>query len=258
MVLTVNVNNSNIILGVFEQEKLVTVVKTVTDKTKSEEEYLQIFTDLLEGKGIDLKDIEGVVLSCVVAQLITTIDEALTELLGYHPMQIAAGVKTGLPIKADNPTEIGSDIIIGAVGAISRYEKPLVIVGMNTATVFTVIDSKGTLIGVSIAPGVRIGAEALSMRASQLPYVPLEAPQRVIGRNTAEAMKSGIMFGAASIVDGMIDRIEAELGERVNVVLTGAIAKRVANLCKVPVMVDEYLQLEGMNEIYHRNIKKEK
>ena len=173
-------------------------------------------------------------------------------------MLVAAGIKTGLKIVADNPSEVGSDIIVGAVGAIARYEVPLVIVSLNTANVYTVIDKNATMVGVAIAPGVRIGAEALSMRASQLPYVPLEASGRVIGRNTAEAMKSGIMFGAAAQVDGMIDRIEAELGYKVNTIMTGPISKRLAGLCKTPIVIDEYLQLEGMNAIFNKNKRKEK
>lgn len=257
MVLTVNVTNTNITIGVFNEEnKLVMVAKTVTDKTKSEEEYAQIFSDLCANKNIKSGDIEGSILSCVVAQLSATIDEAIHIFTGKNAMKIEAGVKTGLPIKADNPSEIGSDIVVGAVGAVSRYKKPIVVVALNTATVFTVINDQGALVGVSIAPGVRISAEALSMRASQLPYVALEAPARVIGRNTAECMKSGIMHGAASMIDGMIDRIEAELGSNATVVITGPLAKRITPLCKVPAHIDEFLQLEGMNSIYRKNADK--
>ena len=257
MVLTVNVTNTNITIGVFNDEnKLVMVAKTVTDKSKSEEEYAQIFSDLCANKGVRASDIEGSILSCVVAQLAATIEEAIIIFTDKKPMKIEAGVKTGLPIKADNPAEIGSDIIVGAVGAISRYKKPIVVVALNTATVFTVINDTGTLVGVSIAPGVRISAEALSVRASQLPYVALEAPARVIGRNTAECMKSGIMHGAAAMIDGMVDRIEAELGSNTTVVITGPLAKRIAPLCKVPAHIDEFLQLEGMNGIYRKNTAK--
>ena len=257
MVLTVNVTNTNITIGVFNEEnKLVMVAKTVTDKTKSEEEYAQIFSDLCANKEIRSTDIEGAIISCVVAQLSATIEEAITIFTGHKPMKIGAGVKTGLPIKADNPAEIGSDIIVGAVGAVARYRAPIVVVALNTATVFTVINETGTLVGVSIAPGVRISAEALSMRASQLPYVALEAPNRVIGRNTAECMKSGIMHGAAAMIDGMVDRIEAELGGNATVVITGPLAKRITPLCKVPAHLDEFLQLEGMNSIYRKNADK--
>ena len=167
---------------------------------------------------------------------------------------MAPGVKTGLNIRMDNPASVGSDLIVAAVAAIQDYEPPLILIDMGTATTITVVDKGNAYIGGVIIPGIRVSAEALSNRAAQLPGIQLDRPGRVIGRNTVESMRSGIMYGAAATMDGMIERIEEELGRPVNHVLaTGGIAQFVAPLCRRELKLERDLLLKGLNIIYHKN-----
>ena len=174
---------------------------------------------------------------------------------GLTPMVVGPGINTGLNIQMDNPASVGSDLIVAAVAALQEYTAPLMLIDMGTATTITVVYQGNNYIGGAIIPGVRVSAEALSSRAAQLPGIQLDRPKRAIGKNTIECMRSGIMYGAAAMLDGMVERMEAELGKPVTVVATGGIAQFVVPLCKREIKLEKNLLLKGLNLLYKKNKK---
>lgn len=179
--------------------------------------------------------------------------EAVTKIIGKTPYIVGPGLKTGLNIHMDNPRQVGSDLIVDAVAGIAEYGAPLIVIDMGTATTMSVVDKNKNYIGGVIMPGLRLSVEALASGAAQLFNVGLEAPKQVIGKNTSDCMKSGIVMGNAACIDGMIDRFEEELGYPVKVVATGGMSKVVIPLCKHDIVVDDSLLLKGLNVIYQKN-----
>ena len=180
---------------------------------------------------------------------------AIRKLTGKNCLVVGPGIRTGLNIRMDNPAEIGSDLIVASVAAIHDYGAPLLIVDMGTATTITAIDKDGVYTGGCICPGLKISLEALTGRTAQLPGISLGEPQRAIGKNTRDAMRSGIMFGAAAMLDGLLDRMEQELGTPATVVATGGISKFVVPLCRRKLLYDRTLMLKGLNLLYQRNVR---
>lgn len=253
MVLTVDIGNSNINFGVFSGDDIKFVARIATDRAKTEFEYAASISNALSISKIDKSQIDGAIISSVVPPLNNVMKSAISMLYNVKPILVGPGVKTGINIHCDNPASVGADIICACVAAHFLYGSPSLIVDMGTATKMMVMNDKGAFIGVSIIPGVMVSLDALANRTAQLPMVSLEAPKNVIGKNTADCMRSGIVFGSASMVDGMIERIFEEVGNTIPVYATGGLASVITPYCKHSITYDEFLVLKGLNLIYQRN-----
>lgn len=255
MILAIDVGNSNITLGGVDGEQITFEARMATDRIKTSDQYSVELKNLLELFRIPLADISGCIVASVVPPVSNSIITAVRKVLGFRPMVVGPGLKTGLNILCDSPAQVGSDLIVAAVAALKLAKPPLAIVDMGTATTISVLDANGAFLGGSICTGVKISMEALTSRTAQLPGVSLEAPRRVIGRNTVECMQSGLMVGSAAMLDGLLDRMEAELGQKLNVIATGGIAKFVVPLCRREILYDRDLVLRGLAILYKNNQK---
>ena len=253
MILAVDIGNTHIVIGCIEGERILFVERLYTDTTKSELEYAISFNNVLEIYGIDRSGLKGGIVSSVVPPVTATLRNAAEKVTGREILVVGPGVKTGLDIRIDNPAQLGSDLAVGAVAAIEEYPCPLVIIDMGTATSFTVVNEKRQVIGGMIMPGVGAALESLTGKTSQLPKISLEPPKRFIGSNTVDCMKSGVLYGNAACVDGMISRIREELGREVQVVATGGMAKSIIPCCREKIAIDDALLLKGLRLIYERN-----
>lgn len=254
MVFAVDIGNSNIVVGgIAEQENILFIERISTDLKVTDFEYAVSFKSALEIHGIDPHDIEGAIISSVVPSITNTVKAAIRKITGIEAMVVGPGIKTGLSIKIDNPAQLGSDLVVGAVAGIHEYPCPLVIVDMGTANTISVISSNKDFLGGMIMPGMKVSLESLANKTSQLPTIGFEPPKRTIGRNTIECMKSGFLYGNASCIDGMIDRIAEELGEEPFVIATGGLASVVIPLCRKKIIIDDDLMLKGLMLIYQKN-----
>lgn len=253
MILAIDMGNTNIVIGCIDDEKTYFVERLSTEKSKTALEYAVGFKTVLELYSIDIEKIDGAILSSVVPPLNRVIVDAVEKIIGKTPYVVGPGLKTGLNIKMDNPKTVGSDLIVDAVAGIKEYGAPLIIIDMGTATTMSVVDKDANYIGGIIAPGVRLSMEALASNAAQLYRVSLEAPNKAIGKNTIDCMRSGLLLGTACTIDGMIERIEEELGYKTTVVATGGLSKVVIPLCKHDIIVEDDLLLKGLNIIYDKN-----
>lgn len=253
MVLAIDIGNTNIMVGGFEQDELSFVAQISTETSKTEDEYSISVLNVLALHNIDKSKIQGAIISSVVPRLNSIIKRALEFVFGISPIIVVPGVKTGLNIHCDNPASVGSDLICACVATHHIYGSPALIIDMGTATKMMVVNSKGAFIGVSIIPGVLMGLNSLAERTAQLPQVSLEAPTAVVAKNTVDCMKSGVVFGNASLVDGMIDRINEEAGEVLPVFATGGFAHVIIPHCKHEIKLDEYLVLKGLNILFKKN-----
>ncbi|MGN0461486.1 MAG: type III pantothenate kinase [Ruminococcus sp.] len=258
MLLAIDIGNTNIVMGVIENDKIIFTGRLATDKVKTADEYALQFNGMMELHNVDKSEIEGVIISSVVPPLILTMKRAIKMLTGKDPLILGPGLKTGLNIKLDNPAQLGCDKVADAVGAINKYPMPAMIIDMGTATTVSVIDKNKEYLGGLIIPGIRISQEALSSSTSQLPRISLEKPEKVIGKNTVDCMKSGAIYGTASMIDGLADRIEDELGEKLTVIITGGNSDSIVRVCKREIIYDSNLLLDGLNIIYKKNKKSEK
>ena len=202
---------------------------------------------------INPKEIEGGIISSVVPPITNIVRASAEKVLGKSVKIVGPGVKTGLNILMDNPAQVGSDRIVNAVAAINEYTAPLIIIDMGTATTFCVVDEKKNYIGGMILPGVRISLDALTAGTSQLSRISIEAPKKIIGKNTIDCMKSGIINGNAACIDGMISRINRELGQEATVIATGGLAKKIVPHCEQKICIDDELLLKGLRLIYEKN-----
>ena len=254
MILAVDIGNTNIVLGCLEREDDVTFVERLsTDRGRTVLEYAISIKNVLELYNIDPRQLEGAIISSVVPPLTRIVREAVRKITGYQALVVGPGLRTGLHILMDNPAQVGSDLVVDAVAAIHEHPVPLVVIDMGTATTLSVVDKDKNYIGGMIVPGMRGSLDSLVSRAAQLSNIDLEAPRRLIGKNTAECMKSGLVYGNAALLDGLIDRIEAELGQPVTVVATGGLAPLVLPYCKKKILVDDALLLKGMLILYRKN-----
>ncbi len=255
MILAIDVGNTNIVLGCIDEDKIYFIARLATNHLKTEEQYAIELKSILELYDFDPSRIDGSIISSVVPPLTNSIRKATSIVTKKEPMVVGPGLKTGLNIMTDNPAQLGSDLVVAAVAAIAQYAKPIVIFDLGTATTVSVIDDKGTFLGGIIMPGINISLEALSSKTSQLPRISLEAPKKVIGRNTIDSMNSGITYGNASMIDGLIERIENEIGMKATAIVTGGLAKYIAPYCKIEVIYDADLMLNGLFLIYKKNEK---
>ena len=253
MILVIDVGNTNIVAGCLDEENIFFETRLSTDKNKTEAEFAVLFKNLFDIYNIDLFNIDGAVISSVVPPVTNSIKNAIFTVTGHHPVEVSVNINHGLKIKTENPRELGNDLIVAAVAALNKFKPPLIIFDMGTATTISVIDKDGIFRGVSILPGVKTAMNALFANASQLPAIKLEAPKSVIGENTIECMQSGAIFGNAAMMDGMIDRIESELGYKTTVIATGGLAKFLIPHCKHDIIYDESLLLKGLQLIYNMN-----
>ena len=253
MILTIDIGNTNIELGVVDEQGIVFQERISTDIDRTELEYAVLIKNALEVHGLTGDEITGGIMSSVVPPLVHIIKSAIKKLIGITPMVVGAGLKTGLDIKIDNPKTLGADIVVDSVAAKEIYGAPCIVIDMGTATTITVISKNGDYVGGVIVPGVRSSLEALVSDTSQLPRVSLSSPKRFICTNTIDCMKSGIINGQAALVDGMIDRFWQELGYQTNVVATGGLSRVIIPKCNHDITLNNDLMLVGLKLIYDRN-----
>lgn len=254
MILVVDVGNTNIVLGIYEGKELLHHFRISTSRQSTVDEYGVLIHNLFQMSDILVSEIEGVIVSSVVPPLVGVVEEMCIKYIKRAPLIVGPGIKTGLNLRYENPREVGADRIVNAVAAVDKYGGPLIVVDFGTATTFDCIDSQGNYLGGAIVPGIGIATEALVQRASKLPRVELEKPKKVIGRNTVHAMQSGIIYGYAGQVDGLVKRIKVEMGsDRVKVIATGGLAELIASETDSIDKIDSMLTLEGLRIIYERN-----
>lgn len=253
MILAIDIGNTNIVIGCVDEKKTYFIERISTVRTKTELEYAIDIKQVLELHGIHTRELDGGIVCSVVPQITNIVQIAAEKVLRKHILVVGPGVKTGLNILIDNPAQLGSDLVAGAVAGINEYPLPLVIFDMGTATTICVIDANRNYIGGMILPGVLVSLDSLATHAAQLQGISLEPPKQLIGKNTIDCMKSGIIHGNASVVDGMIMRIEEELGQKATVVATGGLAKAIVPHCKKDVILDDNLLLKGLLIIYNKN-----
>lgn len=253
MILTIDIGNSNIMFGGFSDEALCFVARIATDPAATEDEYAVKILGTLSLYGVERSHVTGAIIASVVPPLNAIMKKAVQLLFGVEPLLVGPGIKTGLVIRCDNPSSVGADLICACVAAHHLYGDPSLIIDMGTATKMMVVDRRGAFIGVSIIPGVLMGLNALAEGTAQLPKVSLDAPDNVIGKNTVDCMKSGIVYGNAAMVDGMIDRICEEMGEDIPVYATGGLASVIVKHCRHKISLDEELVLKGLKILYDKN-----
>lgn len=253
MILVVDIGNSNVVIGGVEAEKILFEARLRTDSTKTSDEYCIDLKNVLDIYNVDKTGIEGAIIASVVPQVLNTLQTAVIKLTGKKALVVGPGLKTGLNIAIENPSQTGADLVVGCVAALREHTAPLIIIDMGTATTMVVVDKNGAMIGGAISPGVKISLDALTGGAALLPGLQLDQPKRAIGRNTADCMRSGIMIGAACMLDGMIERMEEELGYKTKVVITGGIAKFVAPMCRHEMIYDKDLLIKGLAALYRDN-----
>lgn len=254
MILAIDMGNTNIVVGGIDEDKTYFVERITTNHGKTDLEYAISIKNILEINHISIEEIEGAILSSVVPPLNSTILSAIKKICGKTAMLVGSGMKTGLNVIMDNPKTVGSDMIVDAVAAIKEFSTPIIIIDMGTATTVSVVDKSGNYIGGVILPGLKVSLDSLTSRTAQLPSISLSTPSKIIGKNTIDCMTSGIVFGTVSMIDGVLDRMEEELGESAHVVATGGLAELIMPLCRHKIVYDDFLLLKGLFILYQKNI----
>lgn len=254
MLLTIDIGNSNINFGLYDGDQLLFVSRLLTEIKKTEIEYAVLIHHILHLQKLDAKKIHGTIISSVVPPLTPVIREAIRLTVPGMPiMQVGPGIRTGLRICTNNPNELGADFVASSVGVIERYALPAAVVDLGTATKISIVDQEHTFVGCSIMPGVMISLDALSSRANLLPNISLEPPVPVIGTTTVDCMKSGVILGTASMLDGMLDRYEEKIGRMETVVACGGLASAIVPFCHRKICIDDRLILDGLHAIWKKN-----
>ena len=253
MILAIDIGNTNIVIGGFEGNKITFTERLSTNHKATELEYAILFKNVLEIYSVDTKEIDGGIISSVVPSLTNVIKHAMNKLSDSNILVIGPGRKTGLSIFTDNPAQLGADLVVDAVACINEYPLPAMIFDMGTATTVSVVDKNKNYLGTVIIPGVEVSLNSLVGGTSQLPKISLEAPKNIIGKNTVESMKSGIIYSTVASIDGLIEKIEEEMGESLTVVATGGLAPTIIPMCKRDIILDDELLLKGLAIIYNKN-----
>ena len=254
MILAIDMGNTNIVVGCIDREnKIIFTERISTDINKTELEYAVLIKTILEIYNVSADMVEGSIISSVVPRLTHILKNALRKLIRQNPMVVGAGIKTGLNIKLDDPATMGADLVVDSVAAMNVYGCPNIVIDMGTATTIAAIDKDRNYIGGIIYPGVNVSLGSLVQETSLLPGISLSTPKHVIGTNTSDAMKSGIIYGEASRIDGMIERFEEEMGYETTVIATGGLAGVIIPHCKHKIIQDPDLLLRGLKILYDKN-----
>ena len=253
MLLTIDVGNTNIVYGLFEDKTLVHQFRVESDRGRTADEYAVVLRQLLAMHDIAPGDIQAAIIASVVPALTEPMARLVKRAFGSEPLVVGPGIKTGMPILYENPREVGADRIVNAVAAYERFKGAVIAVDFGTATTFDIVTPKGEYLGGVIATGIQLSAEALFARAARLPRVEIVAPPRVVGRNTVHSMQSGIVYGYVCMVDGLVDRIRDEVGYPADVIATGGLGSLIAPLSRTISHYDADLTMVGLRLLHERN-----
>ena len=253
MILAIDVGNTNIVIGCIDGGEILNVVRIHTDTRETEAEYTIKLKEIIYAYGMDLKSIDGAILSSVVPPVTEAIRRAVRQLTGLDCMVVGPGVRTGMNVRVDDPGTVAGDLIVGGVAAMHYYGAPAIVLDLGTATTATVIDRNGCFSGGAIMPGVKLSYGALAAGTSLLPEISITPPKKCIATNTVDCMRSGAVFGTAAMIDGLIDRMEEELGMKCTVVATGGLASSIVPCCRHEIVCDDDLLLKGMWYLYEKN-----
>ena len=253
MLLAIDIGNTNIVIGCFQNDDLFFKARIATDRTRTSDQYGVEIKNMMEAYGVQVSDIEDCIISSVVPPVFNSVRTGVIKVIGKQPMVVGPGLKTGLNIHVDVPSQVGSDRIVIAVGALAEYKAPLILMDMGTATTIEVVEPENQYLGGVIFPGVKVSLDALTSHAAQLPGISLDKPKHVIGKNTVDCMRSGTMYGTAAMIDGLVERMEAELGHKATLIATGGMAQFIIPLCKREIILDKNLLLKGLNILYKKN-----
>ncbi|MCI7726126.1 MAG: type III pantothenate kinase [Clostridiales bacterium] len=255
MLLAIDIGNTNLVIGCFRDDKILFKARIATDRTRTSDQYGVEIKNMLEAYGVDRSDIKDCIISSVVPPVFNSVRTGVIKIIGKQPMVVGPGLKTGLNIHVDVPSQVGSDRIVIAVAALAEYKAPLLLLDLGTATTIEAVEPENVYMGGVIFPGVRVSLDALTSRAAQLPGISLDQPKQVIGKNTVDCMRSGMMYGTAAMIDGLVERMEEELGHRCTLIATGGLAQFITPLCKREIILEKDLLLKGLNIIYKKNKK---
>ena len=255
MLLVIDIGNTNLVIGCIHDDKILFKARIATDRTRTSDQYGVEIKSMLEAYGVKRSDIEDCIISSVVPPVFNSVRTGVIKIIGKQPMVVGPGLKTGLNIHVDVPSQVGSDRIVIAVAALAEYKAPLLLMDLGTATTIESVEPDNVYMGGVIIPGVRVSLDALTSRAAQLPGISLDQPKQVIGKNTVDCMRSGMMYGTAAMIDGLVERMEEELGHRCTLIATGGLAQFITPLCKREIILDKDLLLKGLNIIYRKNKK---
>jgi len=253
MLLAIDIGNTNIVIGCIEDDNILFKARIATDRTRTSDQYGVEIKNMVEAYGVKISEISDCIISSVVPPVFNSVRTGVYKVIGKQPMVVGPGLKTGLNIHVDVPSQVGSDRIVIAVAALSEHAAPLILMDMGTATTIEVVEPENIYMGGIIFPGVMVSLDALTSRAAQLPGISLDRPKHIIGKNTVDCMRSGMMYGTAAMIDGIIDRIEEELGHSSTLIATGGLAQFITPLCKRKFILDRDLLLKGLNIIYKKN-----
>lgn len=255
MLLAIDIGNTNLVIGCIHDDNILFKARIATDRLRTSDQYGVEIKNMLEAYGVCLDQIDDCIISSVVPPVFNSVKTGVMKVLGKQPMVVGPGLKTGLNIHVEVPSQVGSDRIVIAVAALAEYKAPLILMDLGTATTIEVVEPENRYIGGCIFPGMKISLDALTSRTAQLPGISLDKPKYVIGKNTVDCMRSGMMYGTAAMLDGLIERMEEELGHKSTLIATGGMAQFVTPLCKRDIILDKDLLLKGLNIIYKKNKK---
>jgi len=253
MLLAIDIGNTNIVLGCIQDEEILFQARIATDRLRTSDQYGVEIKNMLEAFGVQREDITDCIIASVVPPVFNSVRTGVRKIIGKQPMVVGPGLKTGLNIRVDVPGQVGSDRIVAAVAALAEYKPPLILMDLGTATTIEVVDADSSYVGGVIFPGVKLSLDALTSRAAQLPGISLDQPKKVVGKNTVDCMRSGMMYGTAAMIDGVVERMEEELGFRATLIATGGMAQFITPLCKREIILEKDLLLKGLNIIYKKN-----
>lgn len=253
MILAIDMGNSNIVIGGIDENKIYFLERLTTNKGKTDLEYAINIKNILELNNIPLSNIEGAILSSVVPPLNSIISSAIKKVTSLNTLIVNYKMNFDLKLVTDNPASIGADLIVDSIAAINEYPLPLAVIDLGTATTIFLVDENKNFIGGIIHPGLKVALDSLSSKTAQLPFIDLKKPKNIIGKNTIDSMRSGILYGHAGAIDGILNSMEKELSKKLNIIATGGIAPFVIPLCEHKIIIDDNLLLKGLLKLYRDN-----